>query len=462
VTRQTSLDVRIWKIHRYKGSRGTTYTLKWAVAGKRHQKTFSTSKLAEGFRADLSGAARQGTAFVIRTGLPTTATLTPAMTWVAHAMNYVDMKWPAASARHRKGIAEALTDVTTALLPMDAVLTNEQQIRHLLYSWAFNATARAEPLVDDLRPAMRWVEARSPLLTDLGQAVILRRALDRLALRQDGKPAAATTIARKRASLHNALEYAVELELLPTNPMQKIKWTAPRVSDVVDSRVVVNPEQARRLLTAVWERDPALAGFFACLYYAALRPAEARDLRLSSITLPSDGWGRLLLTGSTQAAGTQWTDSGKLNETRGLKHRAQRDTRSVPAHPELVAILARHLEKFACGADGRLFVTRTGRAGVPLAAPYLNPVAMGTVYRAWARAREAALSLEQQESLLARRPYDLRHACVSTWLSAGVAPPQVAAWAGHSVDVLLRVYAKCIDDSEAIALKRIEAMFSDP
>jgi integrase len=107
-------------------------------------------------------------------------------------------------------------------------------------------------------------------------------------------------------------------------------------------------------------------------------------------------------------------------------------------------------------------VTRTGRAGVPIAAPYLNPVSMGTVYRAWARARDTALTAEQRSSLLARRPYDLRHACVSTWLSAGVAPPQVAVWAGHSVEVLLRVYAKCIDDSEAAALQRIEAALRSP
>jgi len=36
--------------------------------------------------------------------------------------------------------------------------------------------------------------------------------------------------------------------------------------------------------------------------------------------------------------------------------------------------------------------------------------------------------------------YDLRHACLSTWLSGGVYPAQVAEWAGHSVDVLLRIY----------------------
>jgi hypothetical protein len=42
------------------------------------------------------------------------------------------------------------------------------------------------------------------------------------------------------------------------------------------------------------------------------------------------------------------------------------------------------------------------------------------------------------------RPYDLRHVAVSTRLNAGVPAAPVDEWAGHSVDVLLRVYAKCI------------------
>jgi hypothetical protein len=44
---------------------------------------------------------------------------------------------------------------------------------------------------------------------------------------------------------------------------------------------------------------------------------------------------------------------------------------------------------------------------------------------------------------------------VSTWLNAGVAPPQVADWAGHSVHVLLRVYARCISGQQAEAKQRI-------
>jgi hypothetical protein len=55
-----------------------------------------------------------------------------------------------------------------------------------------------------------------------------------------------------------------------------------------------------------------------------------------------------------------------------------------------------------------------------------------------------ALTVAEQVSPLARRPYDLRHACLSTRLNGGVFPTQVAEWAGHSADVLLRIYVKCV------------------
>ncbi|MDP9864869.1 MULTISPECIES: hypothetical protein [Streptosporangium] len=45
---------------------------------------------------------------------------------------------------------------------------------------------------------------------------------------------------------------------------------------------------------------------------------------------------------------------------------------------------------------------------------------------------------------MAAQPYDLRHAAVSLWLNVGVPATEVAKRAGHSVDVLLRVYAKCM------------------
>jgi integrase len=93
--------------------------------------------------------------------------------------------------------------------------------------------------------------------------------------------------------------------------------------------------------------------------------------------------------------------------------------------------------------DGRLFRTATG----------------GMVYdttHTWGIARTLALAPEQVASPLAGRPYDLRHAAVSLWLNGGVAATEVANRAGHSVEVLLRVYAKCIDGGDEAANRRID------
>ncbi|MBB5625344.1 hypothetical protein [Sphaerisporangium krabiense] len=59
-------------------------------------------------------------------------------------------------------------------------------------------------------------------------------------------------------------------------------------------------------------------------------------------------------------------------------------------------------------------------------------------------------------------PYTLRPAAVSTWLNAGVPGLQVAEWAGHSVNVLLRIYAKCVLGQDATARKLISAALKPP
>jgi integrase len=144
-------------------------------------------------------------------------------------------------------------------------------------------------------------------------------------------------------------------------------------------------------------------------------------------------------------------DDGSACEMRQLKHRAEGDSRVVPTHPELTRQLRDHLANFAMAPDGRLF---GGVRGGEL--PTI------TYRRAWIRARQMALTAAEQASPLARRPYDLRHACRSTWLNGGVYPTQVAEWAGHSVDVLLRIYAKCVVGQDELAKRRIsEALRQD-
>ncbi len=57
---------------------------------------------------------------------------------------------------------------------------------------------------------------------------------------------------------------------------------------------------------------------------------------------------------------------------------------------------------------------------------------------------------------LAKRPYDLRHAGVSTYFNGGVPPARVEEWAGHSLEVLLQVYAKCLDGQESVSQELVE------
>jgi integrase len=109
-----------------------------------------------------------------------------------------------------------------------------------------------------------------------------------------------------------------------------------------------------------------------------------------------------------------------------------------------VTLLRSHLKRYTIGPDGRVFTLAGG--GVLTDRAYL------AVFH---KARAAAFTPDEAASLLARRPYDLRHAAVSTWLNATGDPPQVAEWAGHSVAVLLRVYAKCIAGRQNEAKRRI-------
>jgi len=72
--------------------------------------------------------------------------------------------------------------------------------------------------------------------------------------------------------------------------------------------------------------------------------------------------------------------------------------------------------------------------------------------------RKSALTEREYHSQLVRRPYDLRHAYVSTWLSAGVSPADIAAPAGHSVRVMLSVHSQQMADQRARHQAAVDAV----
>lgn len=73
----------------------------------------------------------------------------------------------------------------------------------------------------------------------------------------------------------------------------------------------------------------------------------------------------------------------------------------------------------------------------------------------WEEAREYALPPERVVSPLAGRPYDLRHACITRWLNAGVPIAEVARRVGNSPEVIHRRYHGCIDGHEEAANAKI-------
>ncbi|WP_339122797.1 tyrosine-type recombinase/integrase [Pseudonocardia sp. D17] len=371
------------------------------------------------------------------------------MSWFDFARQYAAMKWPHLAPNSRRNTARALTNVTLALLSTERGRPDDEHLRKALMTRAFNLRPPDAEMPEDIAAAWDWLARSTRNVADLGQPAIVRAALDALTLRADRTTAAPATIQRQRGVLVNVGEYAVERGLLPRNPVTALAWKAPRTVKGVDKRVVVNPVQAKALLAAVHGQKPSggqLVAFFGAMYYGALRPAEAASLRKASLSLPESGWGELLLEHSTPSAGASWTDSGRRREERQLKHRAKGETRVVPCPPELTALLHAHLKAFGNGPDGLLF--RGVRGG---------QLAESTYCRVWRKARATALTADEASSPLAGRPYDLRHAAVSTWLNAGVPATQVAEWAGHSVAVLLQIYAKCIAGQEDAARQRIAA-----
>ncbi|MFE1728711.1 tyrosine-type recombinase/integrase [Streptomyces bacillaris] len=451
-------DVQIWGI-RKRPDRAAAYQLRWRVGVQPFSKSYKIKAQADGRRSELLAALRKREQFDTETGLPASevqAARSP--TWFAHAREYVAMKWPNASAKHRASIADALATVTPRLVKDNRGAPAPRVLRTALYSWAFRlvldqdgelvARVEAEEASEAIVAALDWIGRKSVDISSLNTPSVVRSALDALARKMDGTAAADNTVNRKVPVFSNCLRYAVELDRLPSLPLTKVDWTAPETDDEIDFRYVPGPALARKLIEAVGgqnDRGRHLKAFFGCLYYAATRPGEAVGLRESDFTLPEEGWGQVILSSSSPRVGSGWTDSGESYDSRGLKKRARKATREVPIPPVLVRLIRDHIAEFGTAEDGRLF--RAARGGGLLSKEYGD---------LWKAARRVVLTPHEFKTPLAEVPYGLRAAGVSLWLESGVSPAEVARRAGHSIAVLFRFYAKAIHRDQHRSNQQIE------
>jgi integrase len=465
-----SLDVKLWKVTQT-GRKARPYRLRWVVGGEVHSQNFSTSALADSRRSELRQAMRRGEAFEIESGLPESeiraaqhaAEQEAPIRWFDFCREYVAARWRTSAAKTREGIADSLAAVSLAMVEQGRGGPSDEELR-LALRWAVvPMNAGLEPPTE-LKAAYDWLTTSSLPVVELCEPRVFRDVQYRLSFRLDGTPAAGDTFRRRRRALNTALEYAVAAGVLPENPLQGTRMARLGSRDAVDPRVLVNAVQGRQLLTAVsyvgsWHRKRGrrLVAFYAVLYYAALRPAEAVGLRLADCHLPSSAnegenppWGTLTLRETRPVSGKQWTDTGERHDRRGLKAREASDDRPVPIPPVLVSILRAHIDQFGTAKDGRLFSNERGAV-----------VGSSTYWRVWEEAREYALPPDRVASPLAGRPYDLRHACITRWLNAGVPIAEVARRVGNSPEVIHRRYHGCIDGHEEAANAKIAKSLED-
>jgi hypothetical protein len=444
-------------------------------AARPFEELFAKKALGNSFRSELVKAANDGQPFDTETGRPMAEVRARnAVTWYSHVREYMKAKWPRLAAKSRRGTVEALTDVTLAMIakgrrgrPDAAVL------REALYRYALNPLRWEDDIPEHHAAALAWLDRSSALVAELETAATVRRILDGLCTRQDGKPAAASTIRRKRAIFYNAVGYAVELGHLDSNPIDRIQWTAPEVGSVVDRRVVANPAQVAALLDGVkslGNRADRVRAFFGCLYYAGTRPSEAADLRHPDCELPGRcldcdtdlpdvtaapagscqhskieyGWGRITLAGTAPRSGSAWTDDGKPHERRGLKHRARNDTRARGCSAAARGSVASPHHGVRHGSRWPAVPWPSRRPALRVGVrPVVEAGAFGSAHPGPGRLSPGEASVRPA----ARRRLPLaQRRCSGT---------EVARRLGHSVAVLLRVYANCIDGGDAGVNDRI-------
>lgn len=457
-------QVRLWAIRTLKpranGKRPRRpYGVRWVTAGREHSEWFTTKALATKHLSTLQAAANRGETFDITTGLPESLYRERnSRTLLQLAQRFIAAEWPDASPNTRSRHVDTLGVAVGAFLREGRNAPMAQEIRRTLTTYLLQPDRLRADVTGRTAEVAEWITEHSRPVGELADHEVCAELLRGLITNLNGRPAAPLTVRTRRGALYHLLQFGVRVGELNSNPLAVMKVGRLQAATEVDPRVVLNTRQGPQLLAAVTYVGRLgrggtydyLHAFFASMYYAALRPAEANWLREQDCKLPETGWGELVLSGTASRSTSRYLGAGRTWEERSLKKRAIGTVRVVPIPPQLVAILREHIDRFGTTPDGRLF--RGQKLG--------EPISPAIYTDAWKRARLIGLSPEQAASPLARRPYDLRHAAVSTWLAAGVPVAEVAERAGHTVEVLLKVYARCLDGERATSNRRIDELLT--
>ncbi|MFE6031008.1 tyrosine-type recombinase/integrase [Streptomyces niveus] len=181
--------------------------------------------------------------------------------------------------------------------------------------------------------------------------------------------------------------------------------------EVMQEKWLYSDVQVRALLERVRGHagaERSVYPFIRIVAEQALRPSEARKLRVSDVVLPERGLGKLTA-------------------------RYRQTARDIPLQPQFAEFLREWISEAGLREGDLLFPSRRGR---PLSAP--------TYQRVWEQAQEAVLPRDERYSWRLGEPiFILRESRLVKWLQTGVSCFAVAELAGVTPSWLALRYPHC-------------------
>jgi integrase len=442
-----------------KTQRGKPWVVRYQVDGKRHERYFALKEQAQYHQSGVVEAIRNGERFDPTTGDPV-AWAQSKETCAAWAARWFRLEYGTSPHRTQQSIVEALEYALPRLVsprapsPPRYPLAGDRKkdeptrcVREYVRNFLCNPDA-GEPSDDLACQAQQWLTRWSLPLIDVDK-VTAKRIHGELQLNLvDGRPSSAWATKRRRFTIGALFASALELNLIPQSPWpsaraRKKQRAAERVPEQHRPELMMTSEQFGRVLVNVpshQPNSPRYVTFYAIMYLAGLRPHEVHPLNDQHLVLPEQGWGTIMVRLGRRAASKRWQPDGPIDV-----EQTKTGSRDVPIPPQLVALLRAHVEEWGTGALFRS-APRSGSDGGVLTQSNVN--------RVWTRAKRA--TFDEGDPLLKSRVYDLRHANASNLLAAGMPLAETARRLGHSIETLVRIYAKSFPADIAAADERLK------
>ena len=418
------VEVRVLDIKEHAG-RPSPFTVRWYVKGQSHWKSFKLKVQAKNFYAKLIVAINANERFSDISGLPMSME-TSGLTVASLCKDFVKKnkaKWEPRTRQSNCGpLSEMLGLLVSKTAPARPPSLNCDTLKWL---------ADQAPMPMYLaKYSLPITDCTTLKCADVFEQLCYKYEKDGTRSDKYKRPA---TVTRYRRACRKFFGFVVDLELLAKNPFPSAKrgnsTSNQRDTTEIQLNVLPTHEQAVEAISRVVSHQPMSHGYklvIALVYYAGLRPGEARALTIEKCTLKKGEWGSAQIDVAAKTASSMYfaDDSEKIGASKTK-------ARVVSLHPELVDMILEHIKD---KTTGLVAGNKNGK-----------PCNQSALDKAWRRARGKDNKW---------RVYDLRHAHASKCLRAGIPPVEVARSLGHSVEILHRVYNRAFahDQERAQAL----------